>query len=305
MAARFWRWLLAAELAAAAGIACGIALLGHCSLAATLALTLAVFLLLQFLLVAASMVLGRVLTDGASRAALAGRVCFTEGIRFMLEKMAMSMEPWLAQPADPPPPRAGDERPVLLIHGVLCNRAIWRGLQRTLGAAGFAPMRALNLSPLLADIDEYARQVARELSVLRTEARGARVAILAHSMGGLVARAALSSADDAVSRIVTIGTPHHGSVLARYIPGAAARQMLPGSAWLERLNAASERRPTPITSIYSADDNLVAPAGSAVLANAELCAVQDVGHFGLLHSPRVLNCVLAALKRGTPAREAT
>ena len=305
MAARFWRLLLALELAAAAGIVWGIALLLSMPPAAALALTLVIFLLLQIVLVAGSQVLGRVLTEGASITGESSRVCFTEGHWFLLAKLAMSIEPWLAQPENPPPSSTVSERPLLLIHGVLCNRAIWLGLKRKLRAAGFAPVRALNLTPLLGDIDEYARQVVRELSILRAQAHGAPVSIIAHSMGGLAARAALHSAADGVSRIVTIGTPHHGSVLARFAPGAAARQMLPGSAWLKRLNAGSERRPTPITSIYSADDNLVAPAGSAVLADAELCAVQGVGHFGLLHSPRVLNCVLAALKRGTPASEAT
>ena len=307
MAARFWRLLLALELAAAAGIVWGITLLlVSMPPAAALALTLVIFLLLQIVLVAGSQLLGRVLTEGASITGVSSRVCFTEGRWFLLAKLAMSIEPWLAQPEDPPPSSTVSERPLLLIHGVLCNRAIWLGLKRRLRAAGFAPVRALNLTPLLGDIDEYARQVVRELSILRTQARGAPVSIIAHSMGGL-GRARRSA------QRCRRGEPHrhHRDSLTTaacwpdVAPGAAARQMRPGSAWLERLNAASERRPTPITSIYSADDNFVAPAGSAVLADAELCAVQGVGHFGLLHSPRVLNCVLAALKRGTPASEAT
>jgi hypothetical protein len=302
MAARFWRLQLALELAVAAVITWGISSWLGLRTTAAFAVVPAVFLLLQLLLVAVSIFLGRVLTRSAL-AAFPWRVLFSESPAFLVEKLAMSVEPWLRWSENPPAPGAGDQRPVLLIHGVLCNRAIWRGLQRKLHTAGYSPVRALNLAPLFADLDEYARQVAKELSSMRAEARGARVAIIGHSMGGLVARAAaVRDVAEAVSCIVTLGTPHHGSVLARFVPGAAARQMLPGSAWLKQLNVIPRSESVPITTIYSMDDNHVAPATSAELAGATPRAVAGLGHFGLLHSARVLHYLLAALSQQDPGK---
>jgi triacylglycerol esterase/lipase EstA (alpha/beta hydrolase family) len=176
---------------------------------------------------------------------------------------------------------------------------VWRAIRTSLREAGFGPIRALNLEPLLAGIDVYVERVQREVLDLRDSSAGARVALVAHSMGGLVARASLRDVGaEAIDRIVTIGTPHHGSALARYAPGPAARQMRPDSPWLASLNAAQEGRlPVALTSIYSEDDNLIGPAHSAVLRGAELCGVRGLGHFGLLRSRSVIAQVIAALNR--------
>jgi len=41
----------------------------------------------------------------------------------------------------------------VLIHGVACNRALWRPMIAHLRAAGFAPVRTLDSEPLFPDID--------------------------------------------------------------------------------------------------------------------------------------------------------
>jgi pimeloyl-ACP methyl ester carboxylesterase len=161
-------------------------------------------------------------------------------------------------------------------------------------AAGLGPIRAINLEPLDADIDAFATQMTREVSALRSEAPDGRVAVIAHSMGGLVARAAMRrGAAESISHLVTLATPHHGSVLARFVPGPAGAQLLPSSSWLQALNAAANPSSVRVTSIFSRR-YLLFPR-SAMLNGAELHAVQGVGHFGLLRSRRALDHVLAAL----------
>jgi pimeloyl-ACP methyl ester carboxylesterase len=223
----------------------------------------------------------------------------TEALQFGIAQCAMSAEPWLRQPRSARHRCEGASRPVLLIHGALCNRSIWRGLCRQLGAAGFGPVRALNLEPLAADIEFHAMAVNAELLAMQRQSDGARVAIVAHSMGGLVARAALRLGGTAViSRIVTIATPHHGSAIARCVRYRPARQMWPGSDWLRELNASQEERlRVPFTNIYSLEDNLIAPALSATLQGSEAHEMRGLGHFGLLRSRRVRNCVVTALER--------
>lgn len=60
------------------------------------------------------------------------------------------------------------------------------------------------------------------------------IRIVAHSMGGLVARAALQSTQDRVTQLITLGTPHHGSY--------SALQALRGSYSVVRRLAALDGR---------------------------------------------------------------
>ncbi len=301
MAARFWRWVLGCELLIAAAVAFWWATGRDQSAGAAALMTLAALAALQFLFVAASFVFAQA-SSRESRLADAAyvlRALLTEPVQFLLAQLAMSAEPWLRLRAVPAPPSGRGAQPVLLIHGILCNRGIWARAHERLRAAGFAPIGALNLEPPGSDIESYGVNVEQELRTLQRESRGAPVAIVAHSMGGLVARSLLRTVGrDLISRIVTVASPHHGTVMARCLPLAGAQQMRPGASWLLTLNAAQEGRlPVPVTSIYSREDSLVAPARSATLKGAQVHELRGLGHFGLLRSRRGLDCIISALER--------
>jgi triacylglycerol esterase/lipase EstA (alpha/beta hydrolase family) len=116
-------------------------------------------------------------------------------------------------------------------------------------------------------------------------------------MGGLVARAYLRQRGPArIERIITIGTPHHGSVFARGFVGRCLAQMRPGNAWLAELNRDEMKpSPVPIVSIWSRHDSLVAPQASSELACAANVALVGTGHNALLNDPRVMELVMRAI----------
>jgi hypothetical protein len=61
--------------------------------------------------------------------------------------------------------------------------------------------------------------------------------------------------------------------------------MQPGNPWLNALNEFEHSAaPIPITSVYSAHDNLVSPPSSSRLAHAENVRLRAVGHVSLLFS---------------------
>ena len=192
---------------------------------------------------------------------------------------------------------AGQGLPVLLVHGYVCNRGYWAQLSRQLARAGIAH-DAVDLEPINADIEDFVPQVEQAVARLCARAGSDRVMLVAHSMGGLVARAWLRRhGAQRVARIITLGTPHHGTALANLAAGANARQMSrvddAPSPWLAQL-AASE---TPaaralITSIYSHHDNIVAPQASAQLPGARNIAFGGIGHVALASDARVLRLVL-------------
>lgn len=301
MAARFWRFLLGGQLLYAAVIT---ALLGAVLPLSTgeLALTaLLVTLSAPCVLVASSYLAGRAAArhDGSGdRTPLRGLAAalLREILALCAATFGMIAEPYRRAPREDAG-RATAACPVLLIHGILCNRAVWRPLLTRLAARGFAPVRAVNLEPLFVDIEAHTASVVRELRELQRASNGVPVAIVAHSMGGLVARAAVRAGGPGlVSRIVTIACPHHGTALARLFRSLPARQMRPRSSWLEALNASQERSlPVPVTSIYSVHDNLIAPPRSAVLAGARLHELAGLGHLSLLRAQRSLEHALAAL----------
>ncbi|PLY41311.1 lipase [Janthinobacterium sp. ROICE36] len=194
----------------------------------------------------------------------------------------------------------GQGLPVLLVHGYVCNRGYWTQLSAQLARAGIAH-DAVDLEPIVADIEAFVPQVERAIVALCARTGSNRVIIVAHSMGGLVARAWLRHYGAArVARIITIGTPHHGTALANLAAGTNARQMsrINGApdAWLAQL-AASE---TPalralITSMYSQHDNIVAPPTSAHLPGARNLAFGGIGHVALASDARVLRQLVAEI----------
>jgi predicted alpha/beta hydrolase family esterase len=293
-AARFWRYVLACELLIAAAIAWFSVYPRYWLVAPAIALL--VFVAMQFLLVGASFLAAP--PTGAAGRSDAGerwRAWVSESLHFLRVQFAMSA-PYRRNTRGSPIEPA--KQPLLLLHGVLCNHAVWRGLGRRLAAAGFAPIVTPDFEPLGAGIEVYRACAERELLALHGRCR-APVAIVAHSMGGLVARSLLATLGPRViSGVVTVASPHHGTALARCLPLAAARQMRPDSKWLEALNSAgNDHLPVPFTCIHGRDDNLVVPAQSAVLRGAESRELRGLGHFGLLRSRRALEAIVNALVR--------
>ena len=187
--------------------------------------------------------------------------------------------------------------PVLLLHGYGCNSGYWAHLVPLLDAARISHA-TLDLAPVTASIEAYVPLVEAGVRSLLAATGAQQVAIVAHSMGGLVARAWMRDAGAGrVARVITLGTPHHGTVLASLGPGANALQMRRDSAWLRDL-AASESAATRalVTSIYSHHDNIVAPQTSSELEGATNLAFGGIGHVALGANPRVLQAVMVQLQ---------
>ncbi len=192
--------------------------------------------------------------------------------------------------------------PVLLVHGYGCNSGFWAHLEPLLDRERISHA-TIDLEPVAASIDAYAPLIEARVRELCAATGAARIAIVAHSMGGLAARAWMRSYGSAnVAKLITLGTPHHGTVLANLGLGANAAQMRRDSAWLRDL-AAGE---TPdvrarIVSIYTHHDNIIAPQDSSILPGARNVAFGGVGHVALGSNPGVLAEVLRVLTELQPA----
>ena len=92
---------------------------------------------------------------------------------------------------------------------------------------------------LSGNLDVYAERLAQAIRVIQDITGEEKVILISHSMGGLVARAAMSSAPDiwnGVHRILTVASPHEGVGSSIGIVGQL-RDLRSGSSFIERLNA--------------------------------------------------------------------
>ena len=227
----------------------------------------------------------------AAALAMFARECAAQAAMYAV---LQPLERWLVPRR---PARIADGPVVLLVHGIFCNGAAWWSTVRALRAAGVANLYTLNLEPVFGGIDAFAERLARRIDEVIAETGARNLVLVAHSMGGLVAREHLrQTADRRIASVITLGSPHHGSVHARFAAGRAGRQMTPGSAFLAALAREGMAQPAPpVVSIYSWHDNLVAPAESSMLPGAKNVALSGIGHVSLLFSARVHALVLDAV----------
>lgn len=198
-------------------------------------------------------------------------------------------------------PENAEGLPVLLIHGYGCNSGYWYPMSKALTAAKIIHY-AVDLEPILHDIDGYVALIDRAVKTVCEETGHKQIVIVGHSMGGLAARAYLRDHGcEHIAKIITLGTPHQGTGLANFGAGPNSRQMRwtgkvatgTPSEWLRKL-AGSESGATRslIVSIYSHHDNIVSPQTSAHLEGATNIEFNGIGHVALGFHPAVQKCVI-------------
>ncbi len=186
-------------------------------------------------------------------------------------------------PSQPGQGSAG--RGVLLVHGFVCNRGLWNAWMQQLAARG-RPFVAVNLEPVLGSMDQTIAVI--EQAVRRLEVgTGMPPVVVAHSMGGLVVRRWWAAQPThRLHHVITLGTPHQGTWLARWGLSRNARQMRPGSPWLRALAAQEPpERARAYTCFYSHTDNIVFPPSCATLPGAQQRHLCGYGHVHLVRSP--------------------
>ncbi|NHA69134.1 esterase/lipase family protein [Phycicoccus flavus] len=196
--------------------------------------------------------------------------------------------------------------PVLLVPGYGGDRASLEPLARALRGAG-RQATVVDTGDGTGDLRTQAEALARAADAALA-AGAPSVDVVGYSAGGVVARVWVADlgGDDEARRVVTLGSPHHGTtvaslgaVLASGACPTACRQLAQGSELLDGLpDAPSGPR---WVSLWTADDETVTPPDSAVLAGAvdvrlqDVCAGVRVGHGALPSDPLVAGLVLRSL----------
>ncbi len=187
---------------------------------------------------------------------------------------------WRAAPMQLEP---GDRRaPVLLVHGFLCNGAVWRPLEGELRAAGLR-YAAVSLQPSYRDFERQLADLRAAVDWLRARSGQDRVLLVGHSMGGLLVRAFAGQNPERVAGAIMVAAPHHGTALGDLIHGIEGGPPSPRARWLQDFNRRSdERLPVPALNLWSGDDNIVVPAASSALREVAGRRSDGYGHMALI-----------------------
>ncbi|MHC1753235.1 esterase/lipase family protein [Humidesulfovibrio sp.] len=207
-----------------------------------------------------------------------------------------------------PAPQGVCPVPVILVHGLYHNPAAWFVLRVRLARMGFAEVRCFGYASFGRSFEAIAADLAELLLAVGKEAPGGRVALVGHSLGGLLIRAACADARVAcgkgcrVAGVVTLGTPHGGSTLAGMLGlGRLARGLAPGGEVISLVRALP-CFPGPGLSLYTPTDGMVLPLSGSFLDERELAAgwaeraLPPTSHVGLLYSRAAAGQIQAFLR---------
>lgn len=200
--------------------------------------------------------------------------------------------------------------PVLLVYGYGGTTDDLQPLAGAMSAAG----RDVTLVELpdnnTGDLRESATVLDDTAQQVRERTGTDRVDVVAHSAGGVVTRLWASEVGPGViRRVVTLGSPHHGSDGAAVFDPCleACQQLLPGSDLLDELAAIGD---TPgdasWVSVWSENDGAVDPPSSSELDGAlnirlqDVCADATTDHVGLLTDALPLGVAVAEILADDP-----
>ncbi len=124
-----------------------------------------------------------------------------------------------------------------------------------------------------------------------------KVAIVAHSLGGLIVRLAMREyrLSPAVETLITLGTPHHGTYSARYANTAITRDIRPDSRLIRDLGRQPWPRGVRGVSFWSRSDIMILPPESAALDGTVQIEMTPFTHYSYLIDPRSWAAVGRAL----------
>lgn len=213
-----------------------------------------------------------------------------------LSYLAAADEPIEALPDD-------GHRPLLFVHGLGGHRGNFGLMRGLLGLSGRTRSWAIGLgdAPLPQMAAAVQAAVARIVQLCGIPPEGT-IDLVAHSMGGLVARLALLDPPTCarVGTLVTLGTPHGGTEAARFGATHHVKELRPDSETLRRLAVQLPWRGPPalprLVCLWSGSDVLLLPAGTARVEGAEAVELQGFTHYSYLIHPRAAAAVLEALR---------
>ncbi|HVW40203.1 MAG TPA: alpha/beta fold hydrolase [Amycolatopsis sp.] len=212
----------------------------------------------------------------------------------------------------PTPDHEAAARPLVVLPGLADNTSIFTELKQALESCGAGPVVSFSYG-WLDDVRVAAARLADQIEQLCTVTRSDSVDIVGHSLGGLIARYYVQrlGGHPRVGTLITIATPHGGTIAARLpSPLPVTRQLRPGSDLLLELAEPAPGCATDFVAFCGSADELILPTRNALLEHPDLrvrnVLVHGAGHLAIATHELVISriCALCASARPVEAAEA-
>lgn len=205
----------------------------------------------------------------------------------------------------------GSGEPILVIPGFLANDLMMIPLRRWLGRIGYRPY----LSDIAWNTDcpnKTALRLVQKIKVIHRRT-GRRVALVGHSLGGMLAKSILQHVPELIDRVITLGSPFRDHVRAHPAVTGVWEYLLSGQGKLigRNLHASCgtgycmcdfvrhmlqpEAREVPQFAIYSRNDGVVDWASCVEEDAAANTEINEATHIGLIFHPRALKVLAERL----------
>lgn len=195
-------------------------------------------------------------------------------------------------------------RPLVFVHGFggrpgnfAGMRAFFNFMQRKRTyLVDFSGARSVN------QMTERLQEFIAEVIEVNQLGRHDQIDLVAHSLGGLVARLALREPEVAkrVHTLITLGSPHGGTHLARFADTEVTRDLRPESELMQTLvtpfEPAADGNVRAIA-LWSRADVFILPAHGAQWPGAVNIEMEGFTHYGYLASPRGWRTVFELLRQ--------
>jgi triacylglycerol esterase/lipase EstA (alpha/beta hydrolase family) len=210
--------------------------------------------------------------------------------------------------------------PVIIVAGTFAGQPVasvfYAPLAARLRADGYQPHIFGLPTSGTQDIATTAQALNAFADQVRAQTGAARVDLIGHSQGGLVARhyVRFLGGSSEVDSVISLGAPHYGTAVANVaklfglgscLGIVSCQQMSIGSAYLANLNAGDDTiGNVRYTNIVSSGDEVVIPYTTGWLANdgnntnvrvQSPCFLRSVGHIGLALDGTVYSGIQDAL----------
>jgi pimeloyl-ACP methyl ester carboxylesterase len=205
------------------------------------------------------------------------------------EAMAFARQAWLmrhdvVRPVVPQRVRPGDDV-VVCLHGIFATAGVLRPLRERLEQHDRLHTASISY-PVGPGVNTLARRLAELVSELP---RSARVHLVGHSLGGIVARYfAQELGDPRVVQTISLASPFAGIRATSWLGVPVAKDMTPHSPLLRKLNLGSHRKMgLPHLSLVAENDIIVPAPLSQALPGGEVTLIRNCGHNTMLFHDEV------------------
>lgn len=146
-------------------------------------------------------------------------------------------------------------------------------------------------------IDQMADFLAHFVRRVKETTKEKQVDIVAHSIGGLIARIVVTDhlLAGSVRTLITLGSPHHGTHSARLLNTPNLRDLRPGSALMNRLRRKKWPKKVRGLTFWSRSDLMILPPESATLPGMKAVEMTPFTHYSYLINPKCWEAVFDSL----------